>query len=60
MIMIIYTIIFAVCIITAFTTGVLVDINPNPKPPIILIFFLSIVIDIGAIISFIVGHYVGM
>lgn len=60
MIMIIFTIVFVVCTIVAFTTGILIDLNPDPKPPIILTFFLSIVIGMSAIISFIVGHYAGM
>lgn len=60
MIMVIFTVIFAVCTIVAFATGILIDLKPDPKPPIILIFFLSIVIGMSAIISFIVGHYAGM
>lgn len=60
MIMIIFTVIFAVCTIVAFAAGILIDLNPDPNPPIILIFFLSIVIGMSAIISFIVGHYAGM
>ena len=60
MIMIIFTIVFAVCTIVAFTTGILIDLNPDPKPPIILTFFLSIVIGMSAIIAFIVGHFTGM
>lgn len=60
MIMIIFTVIFAVCTIVAFAAGILIDLNPDPNPPIILIFFLSIVIGMNAIISFIVGHYAGM
>jgi hypothetical protein len=60
MIMILFTVIFAVCTIIAFTTGILIDLEPDPQPPMILTFFLSIVIGMSAIISFIVGHYAGM
>lgn len=58
--MIILTILFAVCTIIGFTTGILTDLSSDPKPPLILTFFLSIIIGMSAIITFIAGHFMGM
>lgn len=59
MMMIICTIIFAVCSISGFATGILVDLKRQPHPALILTFFLSIVIGVSAAIVFIVGHFTG-
>lgn len=57
--MIFLTILFGVCAIIAFTTGILVDLKSDPSAPLILTFFLSIIIGLSAIITFIVGYFLG-
>lgn len=57
--MIFLTILFGICTIIAFTTGILVDLKSDPSAPLILTFFLSIIIGLSAIITFIVGHFLG-
>ena len=58
--MIFLTILFGVCAIIAFTTGILVDLKSDPSASLILTFFLSIIIGLSAIITFIVGHFLGV
>lgn len=58
--MIICAILIVIGIIATIITGVMVDGKTNPKPPLILSFCLSAIIGLSAIVSFIVGHFVGV
>ena len=57
--MIILAAVFSICIFTTVITGYMIDTNRNNEPPIVLTFFFSIVIGVSAILSFIIGHFVG-
>jgi hypothetical protein len=57
--MIILVAVFAICMCATVITGYMIDTNRNSEPPIVLIFFFSIVIGFSAITSFIIGHFVG-
>lgn len=59
MMMIMCAIIFSVCSISGFATGILVDLKKQPHPALVLTFFLSIIISLSAAIVFIVGHFTG-
>jgi hypothetical protein len=60
MMMIFLTILFGVCAIVAFITGILIDLKTDPSAPLILTFFLSIIIGLSAIITFIAGYFMGV
>ena len=57
--MIICAIFIAIGIIATIITGIMVDGKTNPKPPLILSFYLSVIIGLSSIITFIVGHFIG-
>jgi heme/copper-type cytochrome/quinol oxidase subunit 1 len=59
MVMIIYVILITIGIITSVITGIMIDKEPNPKPLLFLSFWLSVIIGLSALISFIVGHFTG-
>lgn len=59
-IMIILSAIFVICMFAAFITGYLIDTKQNPEPPIVITFFLSLIIGFSAITSFILGHFTGL
>ena len=58
--MIVCAIFIAIGIIATIITGVMIDGKANPKPPLILSFYLSAIIGLSAIVSFIVGHFTGV
>jgi len=58
--MIVCAIFIAIGIIATIITGVMIDGKANPKPPLILSFYLSVIIGLSAIVSFIVGHFTGV
>lgn len=57
MMMIICAILIAIGIIATIITGVLIDLKHDPSASLILVFFLSAVLALSAIITFIVGHF---
>ena len=57
--MIILAAVFAICMCAAVITGYMIDTNRHSEPPVVLTFFFSIVIGVSAIVSFIIGHFVG-
>ena len=59
-VMIILAAVFSICIFTTFITGYMIDTNKNNEPPVVLTFFFSIVIGVSAILSFTIGHFVGL
>ena len=58
--MIICAILIAVGIIATVATAVKIDLSHDPTPPMILFFFLSAIVALSAIVSFVVGHFVGV
>ena len=58
--MIICAILIGVGIIATIITGVMVDVKPNPTPPLILSLYISFLIALSSIITFVVGHFTGM
>jgi len=60
MMMIICAILIAVGIIATVIAGVMIDLKHDPAPPLILFFFISAIVALSAIVSFIVGHFAGV
>ena len=60
MMMIICAILIAVGIIATVVAAVMIDLKRDPAPPMILFFFLSAIVALSAIVSFVVGHFLGV
>ena len=60
MMMIICAILIAVGIIVTVAAAIKVDLSHDPTPPLILFFFISAIVTLSAIVSFIVGHFTGV
>lgn len=60
MMMIICAILIAVGIIATVVAAVKIDLSHEPTPPMILFFFLSAIVALSAVVSFVVGHFVGV
>ena len=58
--MIICTILIAVGIIATVVTAIKIDLSHDPTPPLILFCFISAIVTLSAIVSFIVGHFTGV
>ena len=58
--MIICAILVAVGIIATVVTAIKIDLSHDPTPPLILFFFISAIVTLSAIVSFIVGHFTGV
>lgn len=58
--MIICAILIAVGIIATVVTVVKIDLSHDPTPPLILFCFISAIVTLSAIVSFIVGHFTGV
>ena len=57
--MIFYALLFFICLIVGIVVGVVVDTKENPHPTLLLTFFVDIIMGIGSIVCFIVGHFLG-
>lgn len=60
MMMIICAILIAVGIIATVIAAVMIDLSHDSTPPMILFFFLSAIVALSAVVSFVVGHFVGV
>ena len=60
MMMIICAILIAVGIIATVVAAVMIDLSYVPAPSLILFFFMSAIVTLSAIVSFIVGHFTGV
>lgn len=58
--MIICAILIAVGIIVTVAAAIKIDLSHDPTPPLILFFFISAIVTLSAIVSFVVGHFVGV
>lgn len=57
--MIICAILIAVGIIVTVAAAK-IDLSHDPTPPLILFFFMSAIVTLSAIVSFVVGHFTGV
>ena len=60
MMMIIYAILIAVGIIATVVAAFKIDLSHDTSPPLIFFFFISAIVTLSAIVSFIVGNFTGV
>ena len=58
--MIICAILIAVGIIATVAAAVKIDLSHDPTQPLILFCFISAIVTLSAIVSFVVGHFAGV